>query len=47
VRNWRIILNWILGVCFVRKEVTGADDVHIYCQTLISEVLNVGSAAEV
>lgn len=41
--NWRIILNWILGVYVVRKEV----NVRVYCHTLILEVLNIGCATEV
>jgi len=47
VRNWRIILNWMLVVYVVRKEVTGTDDVHVYCRTSMLKVLNVGSATDV
>jgi len=37
------MLNWVLGVYVVRKEV----NILVCCHTLILEMLNIGSATEV
>lgn len=41
--NIKLDRRW---VC-IRKDVNDADDVRVCCQTLILEVLNVGSTADV
>ena len=43
MRNWRLILGWILSVYVVKKVVND----RVCCQTLILEVLNIGSVTEI